>query len=86
MAKLNNASKSPFYKKGALYLHTEDHATSDPTPKADAKKKVDKDPTKHFKSLGNNKQKMNAKNPYPKDSQRAKKFAALKERLKDSSF
>jgi predicted acyl esterase len=86
MAKLQNASKPPFYKTGALYLHAEGHAAPDPSTKKDAKEKFDKDPTKHFKSFGTKKEQMNAKNPYPRKSERSKKFNQLQRRLKDSSM
>lgn len=85
MAKLKNASKIPFYKTGPLYLHAEGHDTPDPSPVVGDKKKVDKDPKKHLSSFGTNKEKMNAKNPYPPKSDRYRNFKQLQNKLISSS-
>ena len=49
-------------------------------------KKVDPDPTKHFKSLGSKALQRTAKNPYKNESVSFRKFAGLQKRLEDSSF
>ena len=86
MSKLKNASKPPFYKTGPLYFNSEDQNATDPSPKSDAKKKADPDPVKYFKSFGSKATQRTAANPYPKDSERYRKFAGLQKRVEDSSF
>jgi hypothetical protein len=54
--------------------------------KKTSKKKVDKDPVKYFKSFPSKATQRTAKNPYPKESARNRKFAQLQKKLEDSSM
>ncbi len=54
--------------------------------KKPSKKNIDKNPEVYFKSFPNNRERINAKNPYPKDSDRARKFDSYQKKLKGSSF
>jgi len=54
--------------------------------KKTSKKKVDKDPVKYFKSFESKATQRTAKNPYPKESARNRKFAQLQKKLEDSSM
>ena len=51
-----------------------------------SKKKVNPNPAEHLKSFGSKATQRTAANPYPKDSERYRKFAGLQKRVEDSSF
>jgi hypothetical protein len=54
-------------------------------PKPTPKQKIDKDPVKHFNSFTSKATQRTAKNPYPKDSVRNRKFSQLQNNLRNSS-
>ena len=66
-------------------LHIEEDPKK-PETKKPSKKKVNPDPTEHFKSLGSKALQRTAGNPYPKESVSFRKFARLQKRLENSSF
>lgn len=82
----NNAGRGNLAKTGAGIPSA--LTMPDPKlPKLEVKKeKFNKDPLKHFKSFGSKVEQMSAKNPYPRKSNRNRKFAQLQKRLIDSSM
>jgi len=54
-------------------------------PKPIPKQKIDKDPVKYFNSFPSKATQKTAKNPYPKDSVRNRKFSQLQNKLRNSS-